>query len=143
MTEMMDTIIFVGFWRPPPSPDATILNYLNDRELGEGITFCKVLAPPSHDATILNYLNDRKKGRHYLLYDFGAPQCPPPDATILNYLNDRGGGAPFSFVGLILATPPSLDQTILINDLNNSRERGWGANILEEVKYITILLLIL
>ena len=37
MTEMRDAIIFVGFWRPPPpnaptpSPDATILNYLNDR----------------------------------------------------------------------------------------------------------------
>ena len=25
-------ITFVRFWRPPPSPDATILNYLNDRE---------------------------------------------------------------------------------------------------------------
>ena len=37
--------------------------------------------------TILNYLNDRKRGRHYLLYDFSAP-----DATMLNYLNDRERG---------------------------------------------------
>ena len=73
MTEMRDAIIFVGCWRPPnapPSPDATILNYLNDREVA-GIIFCRILAPPNapppHDATILNYLNDREKGRHYLL----------------------------------------------------------------------------
>ena len=35
MTKMKDAIIFVGFWRPPPpSPDATILNHLNDSERG-------------------------------------------------------------------------------------------------------------
>ena len=40
MTEMRDVINFVGFWRyrppppMPPSPDATILNYLNDSEGG-------------------------------------------------------------------------------------------------------------
>ena len=32
MTERGGTIIFIGFWRPPPPPDATILNNLNDRE---------------------------------------------------------------------------------------------------------------
>ena len=51
------------------------------------------------DATILNYLHDRERGHHYLLQDFDAPQCPPPpttspDPTIRNNLNDRGGGAP-------------------------------------------------
>ena len=34
--------------------------------------------PPSHDATILNYLNDRERGSHYFLYDFGALNAPPP-----------------------------------------------------------------
>ena len=38
------------FWRPPPP------------------------MPPSPDATILNYLNDREGGRHYLLQDFALPQ---------------------------------------------------------------------
>ena len=42
MTEMRDAINFVGFWRPPPNA-------------------------PSPDATILNYLNDSERGRHYLL----------------------------------------------------------------------------
>ena len=41
MTERWRALSFVGFWRPP--------------------------MPPPHDATILNYLNDREKGRHYLL----------------------------------------------------------------------------
>ena len=81
---------------PPPSPEATMLNYLNDREGrgAEGITFCRILVPPPPDAAILNYLNDRE----------GAPLsfvgfCPPPfpDATILNDINDRErGGAPIS-----------------------------------------------
>ena len=53
-----------------PFPDATILNYLNDRE--GALLFLQDLAPPmpppeSPDATILNYLNDREKGRHYIL----------------------------------------------------------------------------
>ena len=86
---------------PPhaPSPKATMLNHLNDREGrgAEGITFCWILAPPPPpDATILNYLNDRE----------GAPLsfvgfCPPPpfpDATMLNDINDRErGGAPISW----------------------------------------------
>ena len=28
---------------------------------------------PSPDATILNYLNDSERGRHYLLLDFAPP----------------------------------------------------------------------
>ena len=38
----------------PPPPDATILNYLNDREGGAII--------PSPDATTLHDLNDREMG---------------------------------------------------------------------------------
>ena len=59
----------------PPLPDATILNYLNDKE-GGAIIFCRILAPPSPDATILNYLNDRERGHHNLVLGFSAP--PPP-----------------------------------------------------------------
>ena len=66
MTEMRDAIIFVGVWRPqmPPSPDATTLNYLNDRERGAPLSFVGFWRPP---------------------------MPPPPDATILNYLTDREG----------------------------------------------------
>ena len=68
MTERGRALYFVGFWRPPPqcpppSHDATILNYLNDRE-GGAIFLCRILAPPppSPDATILiNDLNGRKR----------------------------------------------------------------------------------
>ena len=91
MTEVRDAIIFVEFWRPsmppPPSPDAIILNYLNNRERGRHI-FCKILAPLQcpPDATILNYLTDREEGR--ALYFVGF--CPPPpQMSILNDLNDR------------------------------------------------------
>ena len=69
MTEMRDAIIFVGFWRPPmppPSPDATILNYLNDRERRAPLSFVGFwrppMPPPPSDVTILNYLTDREGG---------------------------------------------------------------------------------
>ena len=133
MTEMRDAIIFVGCWRPPnappPSPDATILNYLNDREVA-GIIFCRILAPPNAPPPMtpqyLTILMTERRGAIIFCRTL-APLNAPPDATILNYLYDREGGAPFSFVGFW--RPPSPDATILINDLNG-RERGWGANIL-------------
>ena len=66
MTEMRDAIVFVGFWGPPmpPPPDATILNYLNDREGGGGaIIFCRTWRPPpSKDATMLNILMTGRRG---------------------------------------------------------------------------------
>ena len=102
---------------PPPSPKATILNYLNDgeregviifcriltprnaphpptpqyltiliTERGGAIIFCGILPPPPLDATILNYLYDRERGRHYLLWDFGAPNAPPPPPLTPQYL---------------------------------------------------------
>ena len=88
MTEMRDAIIFVGFWRysmpPPPSPDTTIFNYLNERE---------------------------REGRHDPLKDFGAHQGPPPppDATIyLTNITDREGGADITFCRILAAlnAPP-------------------------------------
>ena len=48
---------FVGFWHPsPPPPNAHL---------------------PSPDATIFNYLNDREGGA-IILYDFSAPRFPMP-----------------------------------------------------------------
>ena len=71
MTEMKGAIICVGFWRPSPLPDATILNYPNDREMGALLSFVGFWRPPNvpppPDATILNYLTDREEGGHYLL----------------------------------------------------------------------------
>ena len=63
-------LYFVGFWRPPnyaphPQLDATILNYLIDRE-GRALPFVGFCPPPppmiTLDATILNYFNDRARG---------------------------------------------------------------------------------
>ena len=56
------------------------------------------MPPPSLDATIHNYLNDKDRARHHLLWNSSDPQCPTPspDVTILNYLNDREG-APLSW----------------------------------------------
>ena len=90
MTEMRDAI-FVGFWRysmpPPPSADATIFNYLNERE---------------------------REGRHDLLKDFGAHQWPPlPDATILNYYywqKGGGGGADITFCRMLAPLNAPLPQ---------------------------------
>ena len=89
MTEVRDAIIFVGFWRysmpPPPSPDTTIFNYLNERE---------------------------REGRHDPLKDFGAHQGPPPpDATIyLTNITDREGGRTLHFVGFWRPSMPPLPR---------------------------------
>ena len=88
--------------------------------------------PPPH--TIPKYFTiimRERRGRHYLLWDFGAP--PPLAVTILNYLTDRerGGGAPraLPFVGFWRPPnahpPPSPDATIL-NYLND-KAGGGGA----------------
>ena len=91
-------LFLVGFLRPQcPPPDATILNYFNDRDGGRQY-FCRILAPPpphafpspSPGATILDYLNDRERGRHYL-FGILVPPPPNPDATILNPIQPGGG----------------------------------------------------
>ena len=80
----------------PPSPDATILNYLNDSEGGGApLSFVGFWRPPPPDATILNYLNDREGGGGAIIICriLASPNDPPPpDDTILNYLNDRERG---------------------------------------------------
>ena len=35
-------------------------------ERGGAMIFCRMSSPPSPDATILNYLDDRERGRHNL-----------------------------------------------------------------------------
>ena len=74
----------VGFWRPPmpPSPDVTILNYLNDREKGLHYV-CKISAlpmppPPSNDAQYLTILMTERGG----LIIFCRILAPPPPPII-------------------------------------------------------------
>ena len=99
LTERGGAIVFCRVLAPPndpPPPDATILNYLRDRE-GAGITFSRILAPPN-----------------------ALP--PPPTPQYLTILMTERGGA--IILCRTLPPPPSPDATIL-NDLNDS-ERGWG-----------------
>ena len=82
MTEMREAIIFVGFWRPLPSPDATILNYLIDRDRGwRALPFVgfwrKMPTPSSPDATILNYLLTERGGGVFFV-GFWRPTPPFP-----------------------------------------------------------------
>ena len=107
MTEMRDAIIFVGCWRPPnapPSPDATILNYLNDREVA-GIIFCRILAPPPMTPQYLTILMTERRGAIIFCRTL-APLNAPPDATILNYLYDREGGGAIFFCRILAPPPP-------------------------------------
>ena len=89
MTERGGAIIFCRSLAPPMTlpPDATILNYLNEREREE---------------------------RHDPLKDFGAHQGPPPppDATIyLTNITDReGGGRTLHFVGFWRPSMPPLSR---------------------------------
>ena len=134
MTEMRDAINFVGFWRScppppmPPSPDATILNYLNESEGGGGATlFCRVLVvgfwhlpmtSPPLDDTILNYLNDRERG--------GAPLCrilTPPPPTSPKYFTILMTEMRDCYFCRILAPPnappPPSPDTKILNYLND------------------------
>ena len=98
MTERGGAIVFGRILATTLPPDATILNYLTDRE-GAGITFSRILAPPnvpppSPDTTILNYLNDREGGgRHYIMQDF-APPIPQTPQYLTILMTVRGVGAP-------------------------------------------------
>ena len=48
--------------------------------------------PPSPDATILNYRNDREGGRHYLMQDFAPPPPPQTPQYLTILMTVRGGG---------------------------------------------------
>ena len=92
--------MLVGFLRPPmpPSPDATILNYLNDSERGGGggapLSFVGFWRRPNapHPPTP-QYLTIlmTERGAPLSFVGFWRP-LPSPDATILNDLNDRERG---------------------------------------------------
>ena len=67
----------VEFWHPPPPmipPDATILNYPNDRERGAPLSFIGLWRPPmpllQTPQYFLKNLNDRERGRHYHFLGF-------------------------------------------------------------------------
>ena len=79
----------------PPSPDATILNYLNDSEGGAPLYFVGFWCPPPPDATILNYLNDREGGGGAIIICriLASPNDPPPQMTqyLTILMTERGG----------------------------------------------------
>ena len=135
MTEMGDAIIFVGFWRPqcppPPSPDATILNYLNDRERRATLSFvgfCRppMTPPPPQTSQYLTILLTGGGGAPMgiTFCRILAPQCPPSlDPTILNYLNNREG-VPLSFVGCWRPPPPFPKTPQYLTILMTTGRRG-------------------
>ena len=95
MTEIWGAIVFCRILAPPndPPPDATILNYLTDRE-GAGITFSRILAPPNAPPPptpqYLTILMAERGGAIILCRTLPPP--PSPDASILNDLIDSERG---------------------------------------------------
>ena len=83
---LRDVIIFVGFWRSP-------------------------MPPPSLDATILNYLSDSERGGAPLSFVgfWRPPMTPPQTPQYFTILMTEREGAPVSFCR-ILATPNALPR---------------------------------
>ena len=124
MTEVRDAIIFVEFCpspsllRPTSSPDATMLNYLNDRERGAPLSFIG-FCPPPPDTTILL----TKRGAGITLCRILAPPPPTTQQYLTKLMTERG--APLSFVGLCPPLPQTPQYLTILMTL-----RGGGANIL-------------
>ena len=94
MTEMRSAIICVGFWRPSPLPDTTILNYPNDREMGAPLSFVGFWRPPPQTPQYLTILMTERRGGGAIIFCRILAPPPSPDATTLNDLCDREmGGA--------------------------------------------------
>ena len=102
MTETTGAIIFCRILAPPqcpppPSPDASILNYLDNRERRRHYP-CRILVPQCPPPPTPQYLTIFmiERGGALIFCRILAPSNAPhpsPDATILNYLHDREGGA--------------------------------------------------
>ena len=112
-----------------PCPDATILNYPNDREMGAPLSFVGFWRPPPPQSPqYLTTLLTERGGRALLFIRFGTPNNPPPPPPTPQYLTilmTERGGAPLSFVRFWRPPPPSPDATTL-NDLSKDREmRGF------------------
>ena len=116
----------------PPSHDATILNYLNDRErAGAPIFFIGFWRPqcPSSSPQTPQYLTIlmTERGRHYVCRILAPPMPPPTTPRYLTILMTERGAA-IIFLQDFDAPPPmppsSPDVTIL-NYLDD-RERGGG-----------------
>ena len=62
---------------PPPSTPQYLTILMTER--GGHIIFCRILAPPSPDAKILNYLNDRERGGGAIIFCriLAPPNAPP------------------------------------------------------------------
>ena len=78
--------------------------------------------PPSHDATVLNYLNDRARERAPL-YFVGFWRPPPQTPQYLTILVTERDGAPLSFVGFWRPPMPPSKNAKILNYLID-REKG-------------------
>ena len=115
---------------PPPSLDATILNYFSDSERGGAIILCRILAtapPPPPDATILNYLNDRERRALLFFVGFWHPPMIPPSPQTSQYftiLMTERERAPLSFCRILAPPPPNAPPDSKILYYLNDRDEG-------------------
>ena len=123
MTERGCAIIFCRVL-VPPSPDATIFNYLNDREEWR-YYFCRILAPPSPTQQYFTILTtDRGVVIIFCRILALAPQCPPPPQTPQYLRTESMGRDALSFVGCWCPSPPSLFLRRQNPNYLDDRERG-------------------
>ena len=80
---------------PPPTPQY-LTSLMTERERGDAIIFCRILAPPPPPQTpqYLTTLMTEREGEPLLFCRILAPPMPPPphDLKILYYFNDRDEG---------------------------------------------------
>ena len=115
---------------PTPSPNATILNYLNDSEREAPLSFVgfwrPTMTPPQTPQYLTILMTERGGGRHYHFLGFWRPPMPPHDSKILYYLNDTDEGR-YYFCRILAPPPmppPPPDATIL--SYLTDREGGGG-----------------
>ena len=83
---------------------------------------------PSPDATILNNLNDRE-GALLCLQDFSATNAPPPTTPRYLTILMTGRGAPLYFVGF-WSPPPPPQKSQYFNYLDDRERGGANCDIL-------------
>ena len=120
---------------PHPSPDASILNYLDDRERRRHY-LCRILAPPMPPPPMtpqyLTILMTEREGGAIILCRISAPPSPPQTPEYLTILMTERGGAIILCRTLAPpnAPPPSPDALILNYHDDRERRRHYLCRIL-------------